>query len=268
MINSGDEAELKVEIPSENGEDPPPLTLEQDRQLYDELLRAEFCGPRYDVFAQDVWTYGIHTLTAWMRTGAIAQHCYRYNVVFDASEAELSILARTSEVREALAVDSITAAAPRFLERSLRGGEWNPDKGASMLTFFVGGCVMAFGDIFKTWSRKRRREVKLMASGLLNSSDLEAVFPGQLSLFDDPAETIASRDTLRRILGEATPEAAAICTLMLRRPELNQREIGAVLGGMSARAVEGQLRRLRSTARGLAASGKISRPQFCEAGRR
>lgn len=112
MINSGDEAELKVEIPSENGEDPPPLTLEQDRQLYDELLRAEFCGPRYDVFAQDVWTYGIHTLTAWMRTGAIAQHCYRYNVVFDASEAELSILARTSEVREALAVDSITAAAP------------------------------------------------------------------------------------------------------------------------------------------------------------
>ncbi|MFI6494342.1 hypothetical protein [Streptomyces sp. NPDC050564] len=120
--------------------------------------------------------------------------------------------------------------SPRFVERSLRGGEWDPDKGASMLTFFVGGgCVMAFGDIFKTWSRKRRREVKLMASGLLNSANVDAVFPGQLSLFDDPAETITSRDTLRRILCETTPEAAAICTLMLRRPELNQREIGALL---------------------------------------
>ncbi|WP_351229994.1 hypothetical protein [Streptomyces sp. NPDC002133] len=268
VITGGDEAELKVKIPFEGGEDPPPLPLEEDRQLYDELLRAEFHGPRYEIFAQELWTYGIRTLTAWMRTGVIAQHCHRYNVAFDASEAELSILARTSEVREALAVDSIAAAAPRFLERSLRGGEWNPDKGASMFTFFVGGCVMAFGDVFKTWSRKRRREVEVMASGLLNSAEVGAVFPGQLRLFDDPAETVASRDTLRRILDEATPEAAAICTLMLRRPELNQREIGLLLGGLSARAVEGQLRRLRSTARALAASGKISRPRFCEAGQR
>ncbi|MBK3561159.1 hypothetical protein JHN55_32450 [Streptomyces sp. MBT56] len=268
MISSGDEAELKVKIPFEDGDDPPPPTLVQDRKLYDELLRVEFRGPRYDVIAQELWTYGIRTLTAWMRSGAISHHCHRYNVAFDASEIELSSLARTSEVREALAVDSVTAAAPRFLERSLRGGEWNPDKGASMFTFFVGGCVMAFGDVFKTWSRKRRREVKMRGYGLLNLTDIEAVFPGQLSLFDDPAETVASRDTLRRILSEATPEAAAICTLMLRRPELNQREIGALLGGMSARAVEGQLRRLRGTARVLAASGKISRPQFFEASQR
>ncbi|WP_210585029.1 hypothetical protein [Streptomyces sp. GESEQ-35] len=270
MITSGDEAELKVEMPLEYTEDPPPppLALEQDRQIYDELLRAEFRGPRYDAFAQELWTYGIRTLTAWMRTGAITHHCHRYSVAFDASEIELSILARTSEVREALAVDSVTAAAPRFLERSLRGGEWDPDKGASMFTFFVGGCVMAFGDAFKTWSRKRRREVAVMASGLLNSAEASAIFPGQLSLFDDPAETVASRDTLQRILDEATPEAAAICTLMLRRPELNQREIGALLGGMSARAVEGQLHRLRRTARGLAASGKISWPRLCPAGQR
>ncbi|GGJ50705.1 hypothetical protein GCM10010121_072050 [Streptomyces brasiliensis] len=92
-----------------------------------------------------------------MRTGDIARHCLRYSVVFDPSETGLAIRARTSEVREALAVDSIAAAAPRFVERSLRGGEWNPDKGAGMSTYFVGGCVMAFGDVFKVWSRKRRR---------------------------------------------------------------------------------------------------------------
>src|SRR5689334_11897594 len=129
MITKGDEAELKVKISFEDeGGDPPSPPLVQDRKLYDELLRVNFRGPRYDVFAQELWTYGIRTLTAWMRTGAISHHCHRYNVAFDASEAELSILARTSEVREALAVDSVTAAAPRFLERSLRGGEWNPDK--------------------------------------------------------------------------------------------------------------------------------------------
>ncbi|MFI9417750.1 hypothetical protein [Streptomyces werraensis] len=266
MITFGNETELRVKIAPEGGEDPPVLALEQDRHLYAELKRADFHGPRYEVFAGELWRYGIHTLTAWMRTGDIVRHCLRYSVAFDPSETELAVLARTSEVREALAVDSIAAAAPRFVERSLRGGEWDPDKGASMSTYFVGGCVMAFGDVFKAWSRKRRREVHLLASGLLNTTD--EVFPGQLSLFDDPAETVTSRDTLRRILHEATPEAAAICTLMLRRPELTQRQIGALLGGMSARMVEGQLHRLRSTARKLAASGKISRPQFSEAGRR
>lgn len=267
MIMDDVEATLRTAIPSENGEDPPLPSLEKDRQLYEELRRAEFRGPRYEVFAQELWTYGIRTLTAWMRTGSIAHHCHRYNVAFDASETERSILARTSEVREALAVDSIAKAAPRFVERALHGGEWNPDKGASMFTFFVGGCVMAFGDVFKAWSRKRRREVAAMASGLLDASDFSTMHPGQLSLFDDPAETVTSRDTLRRILSEATPEAAAICVLMLRHPELNQRQIGAWLGGLSARAVEGQFRRLRGTARALAQSGKISRPQLSEAGR-
>ncbi|MFK4600479.1 hypothetical protein [Streptomyces pristinaespiralis] len=241
------------------------LTLERDRLLYAELLRADFCGSRYRVFEQELWTYGIRTLTAWMRTGSISSQCSRYSVAFDASEIELSILARTSEVREALAVDSTAAAAPRFLQRSLRGGEWDPNKGASMFTFFVGGCVMAFGDVFKAWSRKRRRDVRLLASGLLNS-EASVALPGQLSLFDDPAETVASRDTLQRILNEATPEAAAICTLMLRHPELNHRQIGVHLGGMSARAVEGQLHRLRRTARELARTGKITMPQLCEVG--
>ncbi|MFJ3310472.1 hypothetical protein ACIPSA_47405 [Streptomyces sp. NPDC086549] len=268
MISDGADAQLNVKLSAEVEEDPPSPTLEQDRELYAELVRAKFSGPRYEIFTQELWTYGIRTLTAWMRTGVIVQHCYRYNVAFAASEIELAILNRNSEVREALAVDSVAAAAPRFVERALRGSEWDPDKGASLFTFFVGGCVMAFGDVFRNWSRKRRREVGLTASGLLNSAEAGVVFPGQLSLFDDPAETVASRDTLRRILNEATPEAAAICTLMLRRPELDQRQIGALLGGMSARAVEGQLRRLRSTARGLAASGKVSRPQFSEAGQR
>lgn len=268
MITRSCEASATAKPPSEDGEAPPAPALERDRQLYAELLRAEFRGPRYDVFAEKLWTYGIRTLTAWMRAGTITGQCHRYNVAFDASEIELSILARSSETREALAVDSIAAAAPRFLQRSLIDGEWNPNKGASMFTYFVGGCVMAFGDVFKAWSRKRRREVELLSSGLLNSGDAATRFPGQLSLFEDPAETVASRDTLRRILAEATPEAAAICTLMLRHPELNHRQIGARLGGMTARAVEGQLHRLRRTAHGLATTGKISQTQYRETGRR
>lgn len=106
---------------------------------------------------------------------------------------------------------------------------------------------------------------KADGSGLLNS-EAGAAFPGQLSLFGDPAETVASRDTLQRILEEATPEVAAICTPMLRHPELNHRQIGAHLGGMTARAVEGQPHRLRRIARELATTGKITMPRLCEGG--
>ncbi|MCW2901791.1 MAG: hypothetical protein JWO67_4056 [Streptosporangiaceae bacterium] len=41
------------------------------------LLGADFRGPLYDVFAQEMWRYGIRTLTAWMRTGAIGVQCRR-----------------------------------------------------------------------------------------------------------------------------------------------------------------------------------------------
>lgn len=101
------------------------------------------------------------------------------------------------------------------------------------------------------------RQVIGAALGLIGQDPDESQLFLWHAEFGDPARPVADRDTIRRILAEATPDAAAICVLKYEEPELTYREIGARLGGMTSRAVEGQLLRLRAVAHRLAREGKI-----------
>ncbi|MFF0087988.1 hypothetical protein ACFYR1_51610 [Streptomyces canus] len=58
----------------------------------------------------------------------------------------------------------------------------------------------------------------------------------------------------------------AICLLKYEGPDLTYKQIGERLGGMTSRAVEGQLQRLRGTAYQLAHEGKIEHAGVRRAG--
>ncbi|MGA5703079.1 hypothetical protein [Peterkaempfera bronchialis] len=77
---------------------------------------------------------------------------------------------------------------------------------------------------------------------------------------DDPADTVATRDLLYRLLSNAPRDTQAICAVMLEHPQFSYAQVGEEVGGLTARAVEGRMRRLRSTARRMAAAGKITAP--------
>ncbi|MDX3265568.1 hypothetical protein PV336_41465 [Streptomyces sp. MI02-2A] len=66
------------------------------------------------------------------------------------------------------------------------------------------------------------------------------------------------RWTVQRILQDATWEARAICSLIYQQ-KMTQKEIGDELG-MTSRAVEGHMRRLRTHAQMLTARGEIDAP--------
>ena len=248
------DAESDVEAESE--------ALTRDRELYVELLDADFSGPRYDVWAGQMWTYAIRVLTGWLRSGEISEQCARRDIFISINSVELEILARNAEVRSTLAIETVMSAGPDFTKRALRGGGWNPNKGACIFTFFVGRCLYAFRDVFKTWSRARNRQIIEVAEGLVGQEGRPARGPGS-----NPARWVATQDTLQRIFEEATPVAVAICLLKYEDPELTHKQIGDRLGGMTSRAVEGQLHRLKATAHRLAREGKIEYAGAQEAGR-
>ncbi|MGQ4388844.1 hypothetical protein [Streptomyces sp. SAS_270] len=88
-------------------------------------------------------------LTGWLRSGEISEQCARRRIRITIHSVELEIFARNAEVRSTLAIEAVMAAGPEFTERALRGGDWDPDKGVCMFTYFVGACLFTFRDVFK-----------------------------------------------------------------------------------------------------------------------
>ncbi|MGO4417337.1 hypothetical protein AB4Z54_00805 [Streptomyces sp. MCAF7] len=224
-----------------------PAQMAADRELYALLEREGFEGWRTERFKEELWLYGWRSLRRWMRDGSIVKRCAEKGIKFYARPEENQLLTRLAELRSELAVESVEAAVARFVEKTLPAGKWDPDKGATLRTFFIGCCLYAFRDEFKIWARRRRAHLIAVYRAILT---YDRVSP------ETAAEDVAvQRDTLRRILEDATVEARAICALILERGA-NHKEIGDQLG-MTSRAVEGQMRRLRRRAQAMARRGEI-----------
>jgi DNA-directed RNA polymerase specialized sigma24 family protein len=145
-----------------------PADDDLDRRLGDTemLLRLQLSG-----YADVEWLpvsaefarYGYNVLTGWIYTGEIFDQVYaatarrlrRPDVAF----AEADVVTLVS--------DTVVAALDTFLERVLKQNRWDPNRGASLKTFFVGQCKFQFPNALRSWERARARD-------------------GQVLLFDDP----------------------------------------------------------------------------------
>ena len=198
--------------------------------------------------------YGFRVLKDALRTGRIIGMCQDANVPIFMTEEQQRTLHCSIEDRDALAVDTLLRAVPYFRSKVLEGGRWDPKKSA-METFFIGCCLRAFRDVFSRWTHARK--VRL---GELGFGPSEATLDEHLPRLSaiDPDGAAALRDTLRTIMKHARPEARMICFLVLQ--DLTYAEIGEKLDGISSRAVEGHMRRLRRTVQRLARRGLIELP--------
>ncbi|MEV4477277.1 MULTISPECIES: hypothetical protein [Nonomuraea] len=188
-------------------------------------------------------------LKGMIRTGAIKRLCFEKDVVLVMSDDEQRALRLSLEDRDQLAVDSIIGAIEYFRRKVLKPGKWDPELGASINTYFLGACAFGFQAAFRKWSAQRKAQLRQYGYGMLADTAWS-----HLAEAIDPATAAANGDTLRRIFSEAQPEARLICGLILR--DLSQQEIGDRLG-MTTRAVEGHMRRLRVTVRRMIRRGQI-----------
>ncbi|WP_410656887.1 hypothetical protein [Amycolatopsis sp. lyj-112] len=217
---------------------------EADRALYRRLVRQGFAGTEYEIFRGELAAYGFPVLKSWIRTGRVFSCCAQRGRPLKCSDAERRHLSVDEGDRVDLASETAAIALNIFHDHVLVPGVWNDEAGASLKTYFVGGCINAFPNVFRRWLREHRRWAGTDTYGF--TSELDTVTNAALSTTTDPAEIVASEHVVYDALAAAKPtgrEAAA------RRVFLDERfaEIADHLN-TTERAVEGLLYRVRSAA--------------------
>lgn len=119
----------------------------EDSELYNELASANFQGDRWQAFAYALAQYGHAVVKAWLVTGEMFVRCKRKGCYPGPAPGWWS-----EEDRDALANETVATALVSFRNDALIGGRWSPEGGASLKTYFIGSCVLAFPNVFRTWS--------------------------------------------------------------------------------------------------------------------
>jgi hypothetical protein len=161
------------------------------------------------------------------------------------------VLHDSAEDREELALASIGRAEPKF-KASLRAGHWDPLKGRSLTSYFVGACAQAFWPEYRLWSARRRRQ----RLAILNLDRAGFTLPPD-EFADDPEARHSRQEAVKLLLEKAakkSPELETICQGL--RSGLTRVEIADQLG-YSDRAIEGRLYQFRKTAWALVREGRI-----------
>ncbi|NEA24572.1 hypothetical protein [Actinomadura bangladeshensis] len=95
-------------------------------------------------------------------------------------------------------METVAAALRFFMERVLPQGRWDPTKGASLRTFFVGACLLHFLNIYNAWFNCQDRWGKVTELGRgVEQAELER--RADEVCFDDPTGETTLRRELRRV---------------------------------------------------------------------
>ncbi|MDQ1684133.1 MAG: hypothetical protein QOC82_870 [Frankiaceae bacterium] len=156
-----------------------------DRRLGDAemLFRLQLSG-----YADEEWLpvasefarYGYNVLTGWMYTGEI------FEEVREATGRSLQRpdVAFVEADVVTLVSDTVVAALAAFLQRVLKKNKWDPTRGASLKTFFIGQCKFQFPNALRSWERARQRDRNIL-------------------LFEDPGQ-------VSRLFGTTAPADGAL----------------------------------------------------------
>ena len=126
--------------------------LAADIELVDRLMWAGYEGAEWEQFRTELARYGIVVVTSWIRSGRIFSECARRG---------FSGLRRRPGLAEdalELAGETNASALSYFRTKVLVPRVWNPTRGASISTFFVGACVLHFPNVYRRWLREAGRD--------------------------------------------------------------------------------------------------------------
>lgn len=215
--------------------------LAGDRELANALKEADYEGRDYDLFANEIAKYGWAVIRGWIYKGQIGAEVKKKG--FGALEPEPRRGAMVEDA-ESLSDETIVRSLRAFRETVLVPGRWDPARGASLRTFFVGQCLRQFSNVYRTW---RRGELRTY----VEPHDFDANH--QLDEFEDGPlvptalgadETAQVRDELRRVLGKVTDERARMAFYLSIHHGFTHAQIGEKLT-MTGKAVESALARAR-----------------------
>lgn len=126
--------------------------LAGDAELVMWLALNGFQGRDYDEFANELAKYGLGVMVAWIRKGVIFGKCRDRGIVGLPEPPTGALTA--PDIAEELAYETVARALAYFRSRVLMTGKWNPAKGASLKTYFIGQCLFQFRDVYRAWRQQ------------------------------------------------------------------------------------------------------------------
>ena len=216
--------------------------LAGDRRIVEELTASGFGGVHYVYFATELAKYGIAVITGWIRKGVIFQRVaakgfghpmHPPDGAFDDEDAPGE-----------LANEVVAVALKYFREEVLIPGEWDPSRGASIKTYFIGQCLMRFSNVYKRWLGEVTRE----QSTTFEDDDLARHQPpATTDVATAVGVKIDGQRQLQRIADSRAREALVLYAAGHTQPEI------AVRFGTTTKTIE----RLIANARSKLVKGKI-----------
>lgn len=213
-------------------------TIAADEALINDLRLGGFTNSDkgWQLLASALAEYGYQVLITWIRRGLIFLRI-----------AERPTLAlymkkhpRFRDIREVdaetLAIDTVGEAIIAFRRDVLIPGVWDPRKGASLKTFFIGQCLYQFVSVYGEWAEQEAERQKWVAE----------VDLARESNPDDPEVSTIRRAVLDEARAARDPVTMSILDLQTRGYQ--QDEIAEVLQ-LSIGQVEGRLYRHRRNLR-------------------
>lgn len=191
------------------------ITRLDDAELVQQVLfelrtSSAVRGPADRQLFDDLWLYAWPVLKAFLRTTRMNQVVRRYLPHGVAITPEDMVTLRHSEAeRDALSIDVISRAVVHFRKKAIIEQKWSPTGKASLRTWFIGSCALAFPRAYERWSTERTDRLMEMSSrGMVpvrpeDLNDLVAEMP-------NPADIALDRAALQVLLAKIKPETRYI----------------------------------------------------------
>ena len=90
-------------------------------------------------------------MTAWILDGTVVRVCREKGLA-----APWNSRCHDQNEAESLAADVVSNALIKFRDNVLKPDIWRPDRGASLSSFFVGQCLIRWGNVYRQWYRGLR----------------------------------------------------------------------------------------------------------------
>lgn len=150
--------------------------------------------------------YGRATLHRQIGDGTVNAKTRQLRRPVELTEAEREYLREHPEKRDDLVNEAAATGLRLFRDRGILGGEWDPERGADVKTYFVNGCLLGLATPVDTWRRTRSRSVPTISY----DPTLPSVLAALAALDGDPTVPPASDADLDAILAAWPADLAAV----------------------------------------------------------
>lgn len=204
-----------------------------DQLLVEAILKEGLGGKRHYQLEDALIRYAVPVLKHLMQTGEIVPKCAELERPIGDADGlrELSAHDRDELVRDVIAEAMLGFAKAVFEER-----RWSPDGGASLKTYFVNACLRQFSTLYRKWWSNYRR---------IRPEGLEIDLSARASA--DPASVVSATDEVVRLLRKTDDRQTQ--EVLLRRGLGDSAQNAASKAGLSSKAAEGRVARLREKLR-------------------